>query len=127
MIDRPIFPQPIQPIKQPTHKGDFTKPHLGPGFQEILQKEIKQNVPLKFSKHAEQRLQMRNINMDNKTLERLNQAVIKAEAKGAKESLVLMDDLAFVVSIKNKTVITAVDGESRKENIFTNIDSAIII
>ena len=57
----------------------------------------------------------------------LKDAVNKAEAKGAKESLILMDQLALVVSVKNRTVITAVDGASLKDNVFTNIDSAVIV
>jgi flagellar operon protein len=65
-------------------------------------------------------------NFSNEDLALLNQAVDRAESKGAKESLVLMDQLALIVSIKNRTVITAVDGESMKENVFTNIDSAVI-
>ncbi|MFY9377457.1 MAG: hypothetical protein WAP58_04595 [Peptococcia bacterium] len=59
-------------------------------------------------------------------MSRLNEAVHKAQATGSRESLIMVDDLVFVVSIKNKTVITAVDGESRKDNVFTNIDSAVI-
>ncbi|HEX3047301.1 MAG TPA: flagellar biosynthesis protein, partial [Bacillota bacterium] len=57
----------------------------------------------------------------------LRDAVNKAEAKGARESLILMDQMALVVSIKNRTVITAVDNESLKDNVFTNIDSAVIV
>lgn len=58
---------------------------------------------------------------------KLHTAIEKASNKGARESLILMDDLALVVSIKNKTVITAIDGANIKENVFTNIDSAVII
>lgn len=60
-------------------------------------------------------------------LSRLAGGVNRAAAKGARESLVLMDDKAFVVSVRNRTVITAVDGENMKENVFTNIDSAVIV
>jgi len=94
-------------------------------FSQILERELSD---VKFSQHAIQRLQSRNIMIDQAGMARLNGAVDKAAQKGAKESLVLMNnDLALVVSIKNKTVITAMDGASMKNNLFTNIDSAIII
>jgi len=94
-------------------------------FNQILERELSD---VKFSQHAIQRLQSRNINLDQADMVKLNGAIDKAAQKGAKESLVLMDNnLALVVSIKNKTVITAMDGASMKNNLFTNIDSAIII
>ena len=92
-------------------------------FKEALQKEL----GVKFSQHALQRIQSRDIRMGPAELDKLNNAVEKAAQKGAKESLILMNNLALVVSIKNKTVITAMDGASMKENVFTNIDSAVII
>jgi len=84
---------------------------------------------VQFSQHALDRLQARNIKLGPVELTKLNTAVEKAAQKGAKESLVLMNNnnLALVVSVKNKTVITAMDGASIKDNIFTNIDSAVII
>jgi flagellar operon protein len=93
-------------------------------FGQILDQKIN-NV--KFSQHAMQRLESRNISFDQDKMAKLNDAVSKAAQKGARESLVLMNDLALVVSIKNRTVITAMDGASMKDNIFTNIDSAVII
>ncbi len=69
----------------------------------------------------------RNIGLEPQQLAKLNQAVEKAAQKGARESLVLMNDVAFIVSIKNRTVVTAVDGQNLKENVFTNIDSAVIV
>ncbi len=94
-------------------------------FQQTLQKEQER---VKFSQHALQRLASRKIELDQSQLQRLEQAVGKAAQKGARESLVLMQpDLAFVVSVRNRTVITAVDGDSMKENVFTNIDSAVIV
>ena len=60
-------------------------------------------------------------------LKKLDHAVEKIAQKGAKESLIMLNDVALVVSVKNKTVITAMDGASAKDNIFTNIDSAMII
>ena len=83
--------------------------------------------PLKFSAHAMQRLQSRNISLTTDDVAKMNVMADKAAAKGAKNSLFIMRDVAMVVSIKNRTVITAVDSDSMKENVFTNIDSAAII
>ena len=95
-------------------------------FAEILESKI--SAPdVKFSAHAVSRLIDRNISLNQNELERLRNGVSKAESKGAQESLVLMEDKAFVVSVKNMTVITAITGESLKENVFTNIDSAVIV
>jgi flagellar operon protein len=83
--------------------------------------------PLRFSAHAMQRLQSRNITLTSDDISRMNEMADKAAAKGAKNSLFIVRDAAMVVSIKNRTVITAVDQDSMKENVFTNIDSAAII
>jgi flagellar operon protein len=83
-------------------------------------------APLKFSAHAQTRLQSRSIPFGPEEVARLEAAVGKAQAKGSRESLVLMDGVALVVSVKNRTVITAVDAASLKDNVFTNIDSAVI-
>ncbi|MEI7578203.1 MAG: TIGR02530 family flagellar biosynthesis protein [Armatimonadota bacterium] len=90
-------------------------------FAELLQDR------LKLSGHAQTRLQSRNIELDQNAWDRVMSGVEKAAAKGAKESLVMVDDVALVVSIKNKTVITAVDKSTLKDNVFTNIDSAIVV
>ena len=82
---------------------------------------------LKLSGHAQSRLSSRGIEMDAAAWDRVKGGVDRAAAKGARESLVLMDDVALVVSVKNRTVITAVDKGSLKENVFTNIDSAVIV
>lgn len=78
---------------------------------------------LKFSSHALKRLEQRGIELD---VDRLEQAMDKAEAKGGRDSLILMDDLALIVSIKNRTVVTALDASRQKEGVFTNIDSVVI-
>jgi flagellar operon protein len=82
---------------------------------------------IKFSAHAQARIGARQIQLGGNDLAKLKGAVDRAAAKGARESLILMDDKAFVVSVRNRTVITAVDGESIRENVFTNIDSAVIV
>ena len=80
-----------------------------------------------FSQHAQTRLQERNIQLSEDTLAKLNNTVERLAQKGARESLVYADNIAFVVSVTNRTVITAMDGKSEKDNIITNIDSAAIL
>jgi flagellar operon protein len=92
-------------------------------FDKVLQQELQQ---LKFSKHAQERLEERNISLSEGDISQLQHAVARAEEKGSQDSLVLLRDLAFVVSVKNHTVVTAVDAEHLKDNVFTNIDSAVI-
>lgn len=83
--------------------------------------------PLKFSAHAQQRLQSRSISLSPDDLAKMNAMADKAAAKGAKQSLFMVHDTAMIVSIANRTVITAVDPQSMKDNVFTNIDSAAVI
>ena len=126
MVDKSFIRiQPISPLTKPG-LPQVKKPNQGPAFNQLLEKEIAQTRELKFSRHAIERLDAREIRLNVEQVKRLNQAVEKAQNKGCRESLILLDDMAFVVSIKNRTVITAVDGDNRKENVFTNIDSAVI-
>lgn len=100
---------------------------VGVSFQEILrEQQVNQTSieELKFSKHAIERLDTRNIELTEEQKERLNEGAKKARMKGIHESLVMVDEIAFVVSIKNNTVITAMMEE---EHVFTNIDGAVII
>lgn len=118
----------IRPQTPVTRTPQVQVPAGVPGhgdFQKILDQKL--TGELKFSAHAQQRLASRNIRLTSKELAGLNEAVGKAEAKGARESLVVMDRVALVVSVKNRTVITAVDDQSMKDNIFTQIDSAVIV
>ena len=95
----------------------------GQEFQAVLEKEINS---LKFSRHATERMESRNITLNEDDLAGLRNAVERAGEKGARDSLVILRDLAFIVNIANRTVVTAMDGDRLKENVFTNIDSAII-
>lgn len=118
--------RPVLPVNQGLVSGTpVTRKSQGASFQEVFQGKIGKEV--QFSKHARERMAARGISLTEQELTKLNQMVEKAAQKGAKESLVLMDNRAFIVSITNKTVVTAVDGQNLKENVFTNIDSAIII
>ncbi len=92
-------------------------------FEAIFQKELSE---VKFSKHAQERLNERNIQLDQHDLSHLHNAIELAEKKGSHDSLVLLRDMAFIVSVKNRTVVTAMHGENMKANVFTNIDSAVI-
>lgn len=87
-------------------------------------KIFKQAEELRFSKHASERLDTRNINMSDLQKSRLEDATKKAKEKGMKESLVMVDNLAFIVNVKSNTVVTAVNDV--KQGVFTNIDGAII-
>jgi flagellar operon protein len=95
----------------------------GPSFADTLTQAGQQ---LQFSKHALARVERRGIELDPSTLGRLSQGVQRAASKGSRDSLVLVDGNAFVVSVSNRTVITAVGSEHMKDNVFTNIDSAVI-
>ena len=130
MTDNRIYysNQPLQPIQKPaakTNANQATSQVTGGGFQQVFNQTLS---GVKFSQHAAQRMQSRNINLDSGQMDQLQNAVDKAAQKGARESLILMNnELAFVVSVKNRTVITAMDGSSIKDNVFTNIDSAVIV
>lgn len=95
----------------------------GVDFSHLMHKKIGE---LKFSAHAQSRLKSRSINLTNDMMSRLDKAVSNAEEKGSHDTLVLLSNLAFIVNIPNKTVITAMEGESIRDNIFTNIDSTVI-
>lgn len=83
---------------------------------------------LKISKHASERLKFQNINLDEVTLSKLEEAVKKAEQKGLKNDVLILDgDRAYIVNIKNRVVVTVKDVSSLKDNIFTNIDGVLMI
>lgn len=126
MTNKVYFPQTvIQPLPGKKTTTSVIPDSKKTNFGQVLEKKLQGE--LKFSQHARQRLQSRNIELGEAEMARLENAVSKAREKGARDSLVLMDNLALVVSIKNNTVITAVDEQSLKENVFTNIDSAVIV
>lgn len=102
----------------------------GVSFQQILKQASEQQVytdNITFSKHANERLISRNINLDAEQMERLNKGIMQAKEKRINESLVMMDNIAFIVNIKNNTVVTAMDQSTNDSNIFTNIDGAVIV
>lgn len=102
----------------------------GVSFQDILSGKtdgIRKDSEVRFSKHAANRLVDRNIELTKEQVERLNMGAAKASAKGINESLVIVDSLAFIVNVPNQTVITAMDQTETSENVFTNIDGAVIM
>jgi len=112
---------PFVPIVKPQHPVNKVVEGKG-SFDSIFRKEFDN---LKFSNHATKRIESRELQLSTTDMGKLNDAVNRAEAKGSKDSLVMMDNRAFIVNIPNKTVITAVDVEKSTENIFTNIDSVV--
>lgn len=82
---------------------------------------------LKFSNHAIERMQTRGISYTPESLTKLDEAIKKAAAKGSKDTLVLLEDSALIVSVKNNTVVTVMDKNALKENVFTNIDSTVVL
>ena len=97
----------------------------GRSFADILS-DMTASGGVRFSKHASQRLESRNIDLSASQLERLNEAVSRAGRKGVKDSLVLVDNLAFIVNTKSSTVVTAMDASDTKNSVFSNIDGAVI-
>lgn len=127
MVDKIYYPHPIIPVGP--SKGT-EKPNRSEQPGQVKFKDVFERVSageLKFSAHAQERLAKRNIQLSQADLTKIGNAVDKAAQKGSRESLIMMDKLALVVSVKNKTVVTAVDSMSMKEHVFTNIDSAVII
>ena len=97
-----------------------------PSFNDILNQKVAEQSKLKFSAHAMKRMDQRDMHPSQIELERLNEGFEKARAKGAQSSLILVDEMAYVVSVKNETVITALDREAAQGNVFSNIDSVAI-
>lgn len=119
---------PVSPPAIPQVPASRRAPSKGKQpFEEVFKKEIQKGQGLKLSAHAEKRLKERNITLAGEDLDRIGWAVRQAEAKGARESLIIYGDLALITSIRSKTVVTAMDGKSAQDHVFTNIDSAVIV
>ena len=108
--------QPVRPAAGAT---------TGPAFADVL-RDAQSTQPVQFSKHALQRLERRQLDVDPTTLNRLAGGIDRAAGKGSRDAVVLVDDTAFVCSVKNRTVITAVGRDQMKDHVFTNIDSAVV-
>lgn len=129
MIDNSIlFPQPIQaPVKQhgpAAPQGAKQTGSVSP-FAKVLDQKLT-GQPVRLSQHAQDRLKARGITLSEADLKKLAGAVDSVAQKGGKESLIMMGDAALVVSVKNRTVVTAMDRQGMNGNVFTNIDSAVV-
>ena len=130
MIDNSIlFPQPIQaPVRpKPATSPPGAQPVGGNSpFAQVLDQKLP-GQPVRLSQHAQERLKSRGITLSETDMKQLAGAVDSVAQKGGKDSLIMMGDAALVVSVKNRTVITAMDRQGMKGNVFTNIDSAVVL
>lgn len=107
-----------KPVQSDKPRGNEAKA----SFKDVLNEQL-----VRFSHHAEQRLKQRGIEFKPEQIAKLESAIDQVAKKGAKDSLILMQDVALIVNVKQKTVVTAMDGSSMKDNVFTQIDSAVIV
>ncbi|GIP33072.1 TIGR02530 family flagellar biosynthesis protein [Paenibacillus sp. J2TS4] len=118
-----LYPHAIRPASSHNTNGPSAPGKSGgDSFQKLLDQEL-----VKFSHHAEVRLKQRGIRIQPEQMAQIANAVDKAASKGAKDSLIIMNNVALIVNISNKTVVTALDKNSMKDNVFTQIDSAIVL
>lgn len=101
--------------------------HPSTSFSDILSEALEDADGVKFSKHAQSRLESRNIELDEDNLKKLGGAVDAAAQKGVRDSLILMNGLAFIVDVSDRTVVTAMPVDEASSNVFTNIDGAVIV
>ena len=118
-IERPANDAASEALK----RGQVT----GASFKTLLDEQLAKNSPLVFSKHAQERVEQRGIALTDDLLSNLSNAVSKARDKGAKDVVVIDARHAFIVNIPNNMVITTITDNEMRENVFTNIDSAVII
>lgn len=117
-----LYPSKMYPAVKNAAQRSLQRETPTTSFDLLFQHEL-----LKFSNHAAKRLEQRGIELQGDQLAKIQDAVDKAAAKGSKESLILLQDMALIVNVANRTVVTAIDGNSMKDNVFTQIDSAIVI
>jgi len=117
----PLMPEPGQGRK----KTQVSEGSLS--FHEAIHREMADKQALKVSAHAEKRLRERNITLAQDDLDRINEAVQQAASKGARESLIIYEGLALITSIRKKTIVTALDSTMGGSQVFTNIDSAVLV
>jgi len=114
--------------KQSAQKDSTQQVGKTPSFGEVLEKKIQEtNTEIRFSAHAIDRIQQRSVALTVDELSRLSDGMKQVQEKGAQNSLILVDETAFVVSAKNSTVVTAVDNARNASRVFTNIDSVAIV
>ena len=117
-----LYPMLVHPGTFEKNKQSSAVSQEQTSFKEILDKQL-----LKFSHHAEIRMAQRGIELPSERINQLNDAIDSAASKGAKDSLIVLGDIAMIVNVPSRTVVTTMDGTQMKSNVFTQIDSAIII
>ncbi|ABW19031.1 TIGR02530 family flagellar biosynthesis protein [Alkaliphilus oremlandii] len=126
-----MYPIKMNPIRVNQNHNQNQRKNINPvnsqnlDFKALLHNEINRSQEVKFSKHALDRLQERNIELTTQEVTKINNAITKAASKGIKETLIIMENKAFIASVPNRTVITAATDQQLKDNVFTNIDGAI--
>lgn len=113
--------------KKESYQSVTSMPGYGMNFESLLKERLEQSQELKFSKHAIKRAEQRGIDVSTSLLENLSGAVEKARAKGAKDVVIIAEREAFIINVPNNIVVTAMSGDEIKNNIFTNIDSAVLL
>lgn len=123
-IDQIYLPNPVQPGK---NSQAVRLPGSAQSVDSPFSRVLEQAGGVRFSSHAQERLKARNISFTQEQMQQIEGAVNSVAQKGGKDSLVMVGDAALVVSIKNRTVVTAMDRQQMKGNVFTNIDSAVVL
>lgn len=125
VINGKIYP--VEPIGNYNSKVNIDKTTQKQNFASILNEKIKDSDSFVFSAHAADRLKSRNISFNEVDMKTINEGINKAEERGCKESVIFYKDTALVTSIRNRTVITVLDKNSIKGNVFTNVDSVVTL
>jgi flagellar operon protein len=125
-VGAPVAPAAAERAATARRGAAQTTPVSGPSFADVLAQRASATQAPRFSRHALERVNRRGIELDQPTLQRLAGGVSRAATKGSRDAVVFVDNTAFVVSVPNNTVITAVGSEHMREHVFTNIDSAVI-
>lgn len=118
---------PLQPIENYKSEEKANSTSDKQSFDDILKNKLNKDNNFVISKHASDRLASRNISFNQQDMNNINEGINKAEEKGGNNSVIVYKDVALVTSIKNRTIITAVDKNSNKDNVFTNIDSVVLL
>ncbi len=127
MIDRVNRTNQVNQVSQRQLNNLQSYPGYGLNFSAMLEQQLNKTDGLQFSKHAKERVEQRGIEVTDTLLDGLNQAVEKAREKGAKDVVIIGEKGAFIVNVPNKVVVTTMTQSEMKDNVFTNIDSAIIL
>lgn len=122
----PLVPGPVNRVTPGVSRQERTRTPEGGEFQKIFREKLAAPA-LKFSAHAQKRMSNRGIALTPAEMNGVREAVGRAKVKGCRDALVVLDRAALVVSVENQTVVTAVDSQNMRDNVFTNIDSAVFV